>query len=93
VTEPLIYTSLGNVPERELRQEVEWLEQGGVLIFHQRWIAADGSLVKNSIHGKVFHEVTVLRLLKKWARNVSTLVKRNKSAGLVGSSVKAEGAL
>ncbi len=52
--EPLIYTSLGNIPERMTRYEHEWVNGPEVLVFHERWYHVEtGELIKNSMHGYV----------------------------------------
>lgn len=48
--EPLIYTKNGNVPEKSLRYEKEWLVGGEIIMFREFWYDAEGDLVKNNVH-------------------------------------------
>jgi len=51
VTEPLIYTSRGNVPESELTYTHEWLDGPEMTILREFWHFKDnGELGKNNVH-------------------------------------------
>jgi hypothetical protein len=49
-TEPLIHTTLGNVPISSLRYETEWEINDEYIRFTERHIDSGGSVVKQSSH-------------------------------------------
>ena len=48
--EPLIYTSMGNVPEKSLTYDKQWKVGEDIIIFTETWHDAEGNLVKNNVH-------------------------------------------
>jgi hypothetical protein len=49
--EPLIYTSRGNVPLSSVTQSVSWEDHPNVTLCIEEYRAADGEVVKRSVHG------------------------------------------
>jgi hypothetical protein len=43
--EPLIHTTLGNVPVASLTHEVAWTVNDTIIHFTERYLAADGTVV------------------------------------------------
>lgn len=52
MTEPLIYTTNGNVPIAGLRHEVEWRISDDVIVFIERYFDGE-EVVKESSHAKI----------------------------------------
>jgi hypothetical protein len=50
MTQPLIYTTLGNVPIADLKYETSWDVQDAYIKFTETYRAADGEIVKQSAH-------------------------------------------
>ena len=48
--EPLIYTTMGNVPESSLTYEHEWNDSAEAIKFVERYKNAAGEVVKESAH-------------------------------------------
>jgi hypothetical protein len=51
---PLIHTTMGNVPIASLTHEVEWKVTDKVIVFTERYRAADGSTVRQDAHVYAF---------------------------------------
>ena len=52
--EPLIHTTLGNVPVASLTHEVEWRLTDAVVHFTERYRSADGAVVRQDAHVYAF---------------------------------------
>lgn len=52
MTEPLIFTTKGNLPVASLRHEVEWRITAENVVFIERYFLAD-EVVKESTHVKI----------------------------------------
>lgn len=51
MTQPLVYTTLGNVPADSLEYHKEWLVQPEVIKFREFYVdKATGQIVKDSVH-------------------------------------------
>ena len=48
--EPLIHTTLGNVPVASLTHEVAWTVNDTIIHFTERYLAADGTVVRQDSH-------------------------------------------
>ena len=48
--EPLIHTTLGNVPVSSLTHEVEWRFTNSIVNFTERYRSADGEIVRQDQH-------------------------------------------
>lgn len=54
VDEPLIHTTLGNVPVASLTHEVEWRVTEAIVHFTERYRSADGTIVRQDSHVYAF---------------------------------------
>ncbi len=52
--EPLIYTTLGNVPVSSLKHEVEWRFAEKIIHFTERYKDQDGAIVRQDSHVYAF---------------------------------------
>ena len=52
--EPLIHTTLGNVPVASLTHEVEWRFTDAIAHFTERYRTADGAIVRQDSHVYAF---------------------------------------
>jgi len=52
--EPLIHTTLGNVPVASLTHEVAWRVTSDIVHFQERYLAADGTVVRQDVHVYAF---------------------------------------
>lgn len=50
MSEPLIYTSNGNVPEKSLSYDKRWSRYGEFIRFEEFWYDEQGTVVKNNVH-------------------------------------------
>ena len=48
--EPLIHTTLGNVPVSTLKHKVEWTVNDTIIHFTERYLTADGTCVRQDSH-------------------------------------------
>lgn len=58
MTEPLIYTSRGNLPIASLKYEPVWDVQAAYIKFTERYRAVDGEVVRESAHVFDRHGIT-----------------------------------
>jgi hypothetical protein len=58
MSEPLIWTSKGNIPMEGLQHDVEWRVSPEQIIFIERYLL-DGEVVKESAHVKVLTGVVM----------------------------------
>lgn len=59
MTQPLIFTTRGNLPIADLTHEVEWRVSADQVIFVERY-KLDGDVVKESTHVKLLTGASVL---------------------------------
>ena len=59
MTEPLIFTTKGNIPLASLTREVEWRIAEKVIVFIERYFL-EGEMVKESSHVKLLDGVAAL---------------------------------
>ena len=52
--EPLIHTTLGNVPVASLKHEVEWRVTDDIIHLTERYLSADGTIVRQDSHVYAF---------------------------------------
>jgi hypothetical protein len=52
--EPLIHTTLGNVPVSSLKHEIGWRMTDSVVHFSERYLLADGTVVREDAHVYAF---------------------------------------
>jgi hypothetical protein len=75
MTEPLKWTSKGNVPMSSLRCEPKWKKEGRVLMFQENWFDKEtGELVSNDVHGYMLPMSLWERLSAMW-RDVKVELK------------------
>lgn len=56
---PLIFTTKGNIPVSELKQDVEWRFNAGCIVFIERYFLGD-EMVKESSHAKLLSGVAAI---------------------------------
>lgn len=50
MSEPLIYTANGHVPEKSLSYDKRWTRYGEFIRFEEFWCDESGVVVKNNVH-------------------------------------------
>ena len=50
MSEPLIHTSNGNVPEKSLSYDKRWTRYGEFIRLEEFWYDESGTVVKNNVH-------------------------------------------